>query len=747
VITHRTREGNVAVARSLADLLAERAIGKGSVTRGDREGQRLCKGLCEAVESLHASGTVHGALRPSVFQLDVDGKVSLLPRTTSPLGSTTLQYASPEVARGAAPTAASDAFSLALVLMEVLVGGPVRTGSQEEIAALAQDGLAPLPDGFPERLQALAVRSTALEPASRPTPARWRAAFERQPHTRTPRGPLLVLLTCVVGLTVVLGVSQQRAAEARDRSAGRYSEARATFEGLLLGTYDELDRVEEIGPLAAAGARALASIEAEEAAGALGDKEMLTLALVWNGRAQRLLGSLPEAKEHFRRAIDVASELGERPFAIEGDVAARIALGEMGVEERDFKVARAEFGRAIELCEGAIRKGTADRPLRLAQARALIRLGDVSMSSGRSSAPRALSLFTRARKALEDPEVVLDGASLDVLELRCDLGKLAANMAFQAGKRNQAVDLLNEHLELAEDLVERDPGSDRARWTLARGADVLGRSQREMGRYLEAAEAHRRSIEAWRLLREMEPARISWRREWAKSAALLADSLRIVGLVEEAVQLHQESIQLMDELMAAGDLSASFTLEVLQQQLSRTEAFLAAGEILRARQELRDLRSRWAKAGPAVLEHRRANDLGIRTNVVEAELLLAQGRWTGARKKALVVMNAIQAEAMAGDDRRFRMDRARALLVSGAVAEAEGDPELAASSRERSLGLIMALRKERPVDPQLLSLGARVLFTFGRDLEAEKAIETLEEMGIQDPRLSALRAAARRLRR
>ena len=261
MITHRTREGNVAVARSLADLLAERAIGKGSVTRGDREGQRLCKGLCEAVESLHASGTVHGALRPSVFQLDVDGKVSLLPRTTSPLGSTTLQYASPEVARGAAPTAASDAFSLALVLMEVLVGGPVRTGSQEEIAALAQDGLAPLPDGFPERLQALAVRSTALEPASRPTPARWRAAFERQPHTRTPRGPLLVLLTCVVGLTVVLGVSQQRAAEARDRSAGRYSEARATFEGLLLGTYDELDRVEEIGPLAAAGARALASID------------------------------------------------------------------------------------------------------------------------------------------------------------------------------------------------------------------------------------------------------------------------------------------------------------------------------------------------------------------------------------------------------------------------------------------------------------------------------------------------------
>lgn len=699
------------------------------------------------MESLHASGVVHGALRPSVFQVGDDGLVSLLPRTTSPPGTSTLRYASPEVARGAGATAASDAYSLALVLMEVLVGDPVRTGSEKEIAALAEDGIAPVPGGVPERLQALVVRSTALEPASRPTPAQWRAAFEQQRAGGVSRGPVLALSVCVVGLTLGLGLSQRRAAEARDRATIRLSDARASFEGLLLGTYDELERVDEIGPLAAAGARALASIEMEGAGGGLDDQEMLAVALVWNGRAQRLVGSLPEAKGHFRRAIEVASALHGRPRALEGEVAARIALGELGVEERDFREARAQFGRAIELCEGAIENGAADRSLRLAQVRALISLGDVSMSSGRSSAPRALNLFNRARKALEDPDLVQDGASLDVLELRCDLGKLAANMAFQAGNRNQAVDLLNEHVGLAEDLIERDPGSGRARWTLARGADVLARSQRELGRYLEAIEAHHTSIEAWRLLREMEPGKTSWHREWAKSAALLADSLRIVGQGEEAVQLHRESIQLMDELMASGDLPASFQLDVLQQQLSCTEAYLAEGEILRAREELRGLRSRRAKAGPAALKHRRAGDLMIRANVVEAELLLAQGRWTGAKQKALAVMNAIQAEAMAGDDRRLRMDRARALLVSGAVAEAEGDNELAASSRERSLGLIVELRKRRPVDPQLIALQARVLFTLGRDQEAEDAIGTLNEMGVQDARLTALKAAAQQLRR
>lgn len=41
------------------------------------------------------------------------------------------------------------------------------------------------------------------------------------------------------------------------------------------------------------------------------------MALVWNGRAQRPLGSLPEAKDDFLRAIEVASALHERPLAVE----------------------------------------------------------------------------------------------------------------------------------------------------------------------------------------------------------------------------------------------------------------------------------------------------------------------------------------------------------------------------------------------------------------------------------------------
>lgn len=703
--------------------------------------------MCGAVEALHASGKAHGALRPSVFQLSVDGAVTLLPASTSSARVTVLRYASPEVAGGSTPTLASDTFSLALVLFEVLAGVPSRMGSEQEITAQAEDGRVPVPEGLPERLSGLAVRSTAAEPGHRPTPAQWRAAFERPTPAGIPRNITLLLGTCVLALGAVMGATQKSASEARELTASQLDDARLTFDKLLIGTFDELERVQDIGPLAAVGARALASIEAADQAGELDDRESLAVALVWNGRAQRLLGAEPEATQYFKRAIDVASELPESPLAAEGEIAARVGLGELAVAGRDFKAARAHFIRAIELCERAIEGGLADRALRLTHVRALISLGDVVMSTGKSSAANALRLFRRARRALEDPEGGVDTGSLEVLALRCDLRKLEANMAFQAGERGAVVDLLKEHVELAQELIEGDPGSARARRNLARGADLLARTQRELGQLVDAIESHRISVEAWRLLREMEPGNVTWQREWARSTSRLAHSLRVLGKGEESFRLHRASIDLLVVLMAAGDLSRSFSLDVMQQQLSCAEGHLAAGALRKARSELRELRSRLAKAAPASSEMRRGGDIRIRISLVEAELLLAEGRWAAARTKSLDVMAAIQAEAMGGRDRRLRLDRARALLVSGSVAESEGATELAASSRERAMNLLGELQAERPSDPELLLLRARTLFVMGRGAEADQAVMALDALGVTDARLTAMSVAASQRRR
>ena len=234
---------------------------------------------------------------------------------------------------------------------------------------------------------------------------------------------------------------------------------------------------------------------------------------------------------------------------------------------------------------------------------------------------------------------------------------------------------------------------------------------------------------------------------YKRQTSLLADSLRLVGRVEESVKLHQGSISVLEEMMASGDLAHSFMTDVIQQELSSAEGLLSIGELRQARAELRSARSRLGKAKPASLKQRRGGDLGIRAGLIDAELLLAEGRWPGARARALRVMEAIQARAMRGSDRGLRLDRARALLVSSAVAEIEGNSELAVGNGERALGLLDELRKERPAEPELMALQARAHFTLGREVEAEKAIEALDELGFRDARLTALRAAASQLSR
>ena len=747
MIVNRTPEGVSEIARSLADLLSGRG-GEEPARLSGAELERLGLALCEALEALHAAGETHGSLRPSVVQVMSDGAVTLLPSADSSAQVPRLQYAAPEVARGGQPTPASDVFSLALILFELFDGGPARVGDAGEIRGLAEDGVAPIPDALPRRLGNLAARSVLADPKLRPTAAAWRSALGSPSRvSAAQRSPLALLGLAVIGLIVALGWSQRNAAEASDRAEARILDARGAFEGLLLGTYDELERVEAIAPLAAAGARALAAIEGAPGATTPRDRELLAVALVWNGRAQRRLGDPEAAKVHFMRAVDAAGALPPGTVATETEVAARIALAELAVEQRDFKAGRAHYDRAVRLCQDAISSGGADRALRVDQVRALIGLGDVTMSSGNQSAERALKVFGRARAALEAPGIGGEADALDLMVLRCDLGKLEASMAFKSGQRERAVELLEGHVLLARKLVERDPGSPRSRWTLARGADVLARAQREVGQPQAAVRSHRVSVEAWRLLREMEPRNDAWRREWAKSTALLADSLRMVGAVEESVELHGESVRVMESMIGAGELSAAFRLNVIGQELSAAEGLLAAGEVRSARARLMGARRRLGKLPPAERTDRRGTDLGIRSTLVEAEVLLAEGRWATAGEKTLVVMQRIQQRSLAGTDRPLRLDRARALLVSGAVKVVEGDEELATNMRERALGVIDELRRERPKDPELIALRARALFTLGRDAAGEKAAEGLDRIGYRDARLSAVRAASRQLRR
>ena len=148
-----------------------------------RQAARIAAETARALQAAHQQGLVHRDVKPGNIMINRDGQVKVadfgiaravaeaqmtLPGTT--LGS--VHYFSPEQARGDQATAASDIYSLGIVLFQLLTGH--RPWEADSAAAVAMARLAgPPPDptalrsGLPADLVAIDRKALAVEPADR----------------------------------------------------------------------------------------------------------------------------------------------------------------------------------------------------------------------------------------------------------------------------------------------------------------------------------------------------------------------------------------------------------------------------------------------------------------------------------------------------------------------------------------------------------------------------------------------------
>jgi tetratricopeptide (TPR) repeat protein len=512
--------------------------------------------ILAAMAAAHGQGVVHRDLKPDNVMVTPEGGVKILDfglaRTTadapateihpradrSPPGSSdsfvtqagyvtgTVDYMSPEQARGEPATPASDVYSLGLVLQELFSQSrAARSGPLPSRLEQARKGQTAPVTGVDPDLAALIERMKSLAPGSRPSAvdALERMRWIRGKGRRRLRNALVVVaVSTLVVLSILLAWQAHEAHRAADRAERAWAEAEALtafmLEDLLerlrpLGRLDLLDQVavearryyQEVPVEMRSAERsfrhglALRTIgqvlelegEWEDAEGiyrkvlelnrqlvdAHGDDERYRQSLQrsWDDLGDVLLGRgrLSEAEDAFRRALELARELESKS---PGESSARVAdawddLGGLEAERGHLDQAMAAFEEALKVARALAARAPEDPVVQSDLARAFHRIGTVHEM--RREYPAAAAAFEeslgidRAIVAAHPRDAAhqmnLAQALYDVARVRIARGALASGRA-----------LVEEALGIDRSLVELDPANARWRASLGGGYLLLG---------------------------------------------------------------------------------------------------------------------------------------------------------------------------------------------------------------------------------------------------------------------------------
>lgn len=585
---------------------------------------RLFQQVCRAVAFAHRHLILHCDLKPSNILVRADGSPVLLDFGIARLadshdaqgqGYMTPRYASPEQKRGEALSAASDIYSLGLILSELVAPaqddprGDASTATpptQPPSGRALRSGL-PWARGLRGDLDAIVMRACAAAPADRYPSAEALAEdidryFDRRPvsplrHRRGYRALRLlqrnwpafavsaVLLSMAVGFTFSLQRQLDRA-QAAERTARTEAEHNRETVGFLLAVFDNADP--ETGERADTTARALIDAARQELDHSLQRQPEIKLRLgLTLARIYESIGLPAEAVDLLKRAEALAPpelEITERLLLM--DALAR-ALASLGQRTQALEIATAAAERArLEL--------PPDHEL---LANALNSLGLVLDAEGRSA-----EAFPLLEQALDIRLRVFGEQSIETAATLHNLG-LAAR---RVGRLDTAENWLQRSLAAKRALlpeshprvlsgqealanVYRDRGElDRAVEVLqalraqrirANGADStrvanlnneLGNALQDLGRYGEAEQVYRDALRINRLRRGNDSP------DTAVVLNNLASLLEDRGDYAAAEPLLRESLSIRTAALGAGHLATARVHHNLGRLLMQKGALDAA---------------------------------------------------------------------------------------------------------------------------------------------------------------------------
>jgi len=193
-------------ARSTSYLVMELVRGEplstllaGGRTIRPEQAAEIVAQSASAIDYAHQRGIVHRDVKPANLLVTPDGGVKVtdfgiaraadaVPLTQTGQVIGTPHYLSPEQARGAAATPASDVYALGVVLYECLAGSRPFTADSPVAVAMQhlRDPAPALPDSVPAGLAAVVLQALAKDPEERPQTAADLAARLRDPDYAPP---------------------------------------------------------------------------------------------------------------------------------------------------------------------------------------------------------------------------------------------------------------------------------------------------------------------------------------------------------------------------------------------------------------------------------------------------------------------------------------------------------------------------------------------------------------------------------